>query len=99
MANAVRTIARPMVPAAGAEVGGLVAADYLVVEVVNAAGTPTSVVLAESDHAGLLAEFAAGAATTILEAAVDAEFSGILVDESSETQEGWKDTYTPAEPV
>lgn len=99
MANTVRTIARPQVPVAGAEASATEPADYLVVEIVNAVGTPTAVVIREADHAGVLAEYETGTATTLLEAAIDADFSGILVDDSSPTQEGWKDTYTPAEPV
>ena len=71
-------------------------ANFLIVTVFDTdTGNSTTVELHEDDYTGLIAEYEAGVATTILDTAIDAEFSAPTTGaELSATQESWRASKT-----
>ena len=95
MGYKINSVRRGQLPS-GSDIATLADADYLIVSIFNDVdGLVTTIELYESDYAGLIAEFDAGSATTILESSVASAFSGTVSDELSATQETWRGNYTP----
>ena len=97
MANFIRSIIRQHTQQDAGDPGDVVLADEILVVVVDDRGIATNVIIREEDHPGVIAEFETGTATTLLEAALDAEFSGVVVDDTNPTQGSWRDSYVPVD--
>lgn len=77
--------------------GAINSRDELVVEIFRTEdGASATAIVTEADNTGLITEFTAGTATTILDTAVDTWLSsvGLEDDPLSSTQESWKDNYS-----
>ena len=83
------------------DAGGWSERDELIVDFFRTEdGATARATFKEADHTGLIAEFEAGTATTVLDAACDDWVANVGVEDDplSTAQKTWKDAYTEEVP-